>query len=47
MISVQSLLARVALRSSLLAFEDSVNAERDRLLGELDRYKMGNEQFKR
>lgn len=45
-VSMDSPLAGMALKSGLFAAEDSVDAERDRLLEELNRYRMENEQLK-
>lgn len=44
--SMDSGFARVSLRRDLLATENSVEAERDCLLKELNLYKMENEQLK-
>lgn len=44
---IDSPLTRVVLRNGLLATQGSVEAERDRLLEALNRYKMENELLKK
>lgn len=46
-VSMYALLSEVALRSGLIVTEASIEAERDHLLEELNRFKMKYEQLKK